>query len=340
MKTAIQDTTGLEIAAVATCDFAAMEAFDNARLLRDFVGREPNEKLIKIIREGMGAEQRYHCGADQNAIDLARQAIANLLAAHPELREAVDFVIFAGISSPRPVTTVSALLANEFGLGKASCWDIKSGCSTGCLALMQAHAFLGHGARGGLVVCAETLSKFTDPGVLQMAASIGDGAAAAYVRRSERWRLRALVHGTDPTYSQAMAVKGTFPIDPDTYDAADYRFTFEDKPAGIKALGHHWVQSLADVLEAAGAPADSVTDYVAHQVDANKNAAVARACGIPDGAVARSFASHGNMGCPTVFVNYAKWLAARPGPIGPGDRVVFHAVGGGLSWAALLIDVQ
>ncbi|MEM8570887.1 MAG: 3-oxoacyl-[acyl-carrier-protein] synthase III C-terminal domain-containing protein [Pseudomonadota bacterium] len=339
MKTSVDDHTGLEIAGIATCDFQDMTWLDNETLFREILGREESAKLTDFIVRNIGAEIRYHARPGKNAIDLGREALKRLLDKHPEALEEADFIIFAGISSPRPVTTVSALLADEFGFRNAGCWDLKSGCSSGVLAMIQAHGHMAHGARGGIIVCAETLSRFTDPSALQMAATIGDGAAALWVRRSENWHLTGLVHGTDPRYSQAMAVRGTFPVDPDTYNPAEYVFSFAQKPEGIKALGERWLGSLKDLMEVTGLSGTDVTGYIAHQVDATKNARVPAAVNIDASCVAKSFSRYGNMGCPTIFVNYADWLDQRETPPGPGDTLILHAVGGGLSWAALSLNL-
>lgn len=339
MKARINDTSGLEIAGIATCDFGSMIRLDNTKLLRDVLCRDAAPRVERFIEDTMGARERYHCPADMNAIDLARQAVARLLECSPGIASEIDFIIFAGISSPRPVTTVSALLACEFGLSNASCWDLKSGCSTGILALIQAHGYIAHGARGGLIVCAETLSKFTDPAILQMAASVGDGAVAVHVKASNTWRLRGIVHGTNPRHANSMSVPGCFPVDPSTYDPKDYLFHFEGKPEGIEALGEAWVRSLSELIEVSEIDPKTISHYVAHQVDAMKNAVVPDTCGIPEASVAKCFARYGNMGCPTVFVNYAERLAETGEAVRSGGRLVFHAVGGGLSWAAACIDV-
>lgn len=332
---------GIEIAHVATCDFGALDCISNAELLSRS-GKSDSGKLARFIQQEMGIEQRHFCPSEKNALDLARSAIARLIAMNPAIVEEAEFFILGGISSPMPVTTTSALLAGEFGFKNVSCWDIKSGCSTGVLALIQALQWIESGARTGVIVCAETLSKFSNPDILQMSAAIGDGAVALQVSASSQWKVRGIVHGTDASLVRSMMVKGEFPVRIDDYDPSQYYFSFEQKPEGIAAIGRYWVQSLQSLLATSSVSsplrASQVRHYVAHQVDAAKNAAVASACGIADDAVARNFSHFGNMGCPTVFINYHQWIKRPQHAFNAGDCLVFHAVGGGVSWAGVCLE--
>lgn len=328
---------GIDIRHIATCDFAALECVSNAELFAR-LGIAGQPRLTRFIEQGMGIRQRFVCPPQLNALDLARSAVQRLLTQNPALVDEAEFFILGGISNPLPVATTSALLAGEFGFRNVSCWDIKSGCSTGVLALIQALQWIESGARTGVIICSETLSKFTNPEVLQMSAAIGDGAVALQVSASDQWKVRGLVHGTDPSLVRMMQVKGEFPVNIAQYDPARYYFSFEQKPEGLEAIGRYWVQSLQDLLTTSTVTPEQVKHYVAHQVDASKNVAIARQCGIVDDAVARNFADYGNMGCPTVFINLHQWLLQPQHQFARGDCLVLHAVGGGVSWAGMCLE--
>jgi 3-oxoacyl-[acyl-carrier-protein] synthase-3 len=328
--------TGLEIREIASCDFSRLERVSNEDVLVR-AGRRGKERLVRFLEEEMGARQRFHVPAGTNAFDLARDALASLLEKSPELRQEAEFLIYCGISNAMPTVCHAALLANELGFERASAWDLKSGCSTGVLGLAQALDWFQHGAKVGVLVASETFSRFTDPSVLEMAASTGDGAAAMSLRPSTEWRVRGVLHGTDATLFKSAWVPGKYPVDLATYRAEDYVFAFENKPETLIALGRHWVTSLNDLLALSGIDGNAVTHYVAHQVDGSKNTAFAEACGVPSGAIAKSFAEYGNMGCPTVFVNYLGMLRRGPA-FRVGDVLVLHAVGGGVSYAGICLE--
>lgn len=328
---------GIEISDIATCDFSSLEKLDNDTLFAR-LGKANQPKLSRFIERTMGARERYICDSDKNALDLARSALDRLVDRNPDIVDEAEFFIMVGISNPMPLTTTSALLAGEFGFKNVSCWDIKSGCSAGVLSLIQAMQWVQSGARSGVIVCSETLSKFSNPDVLQMSAAIGDGAVALKICASDNWKVRGVVHGTDPRLVRTMMVKGTFPINIETYNPQDYLFSFEQKVEVLEAIGNYWISSLEELLQVSDVNPSDVKHYIAHQVDASKNAAIANHCDINPESVARCFSDYGNMGAPTVFINYHDWINRPEHKFQTGDNLVFHAVGGGVSWAGLCIE--
>lgn len=319
---------------VASCDFSELDSLDNEAVLRH-IGKKASERLVGFVEANMGIDHRYWCKPDQDALTLARSALQRLVDCDPGVLEEAEFLIYCGISNPYPVTTLSALLGGEFGFKNASCWDLKSGCSTALLALQQALGCIKAGAKKGVIVAAENLSRFSNPEILQMAMAIGDGAVALTVSDKPCWQVKSSVHGTDASYSSYMRVQGGFPCDADDYSREDYYFSFGNKPEGIAMLGHYWQSSLKELLERAELTGKQVQHYIAHQVDESKNLDIARSAGIDDQRVALNFRQYGNMGCPTVFINYLQWLNSSASEFKPDDHLVFHAVGGGISWAGI-----
>jgi|GEM_PF-1937129 len=355
MITSNSSLPGFQITHIETCDFATLRSLSNEQVLslsskpqaqkeqteqkeKGDSGGEVN-KLARFIQSKMGILHRYQTDEQTNALDLARQAMQRLVAAEPAITQDADFLIYAGISNPLPVATHSALLGSEFGFARPSCWDVKSGCSSGVLALIQALGWLQMGAKRGVIVASETLSKFAHPDILQMSAAVGDGAVAMIVEQSSDWQLRGVVHGTNPEFVTNMLVEGQIPVANQDYEREDFRFSFKDKGNTIETLGEYWVSSLSELLSNANLTGDAITHYMAHQVDGTKNAKIAAACGIPESAVAKNFQHYGNMGAPTVFINYYHWLQRAQQPdFQPGDKLIFHAVGGGLSWAGVCLE--
>lgn len=327
--------TGFHIPLIKTCHFDSLKALSNSEVLEK-AGQHDSEKHARFIDSKMGIARRFHCGESINALDLARQALGDLVAADSSILEDADFLIYAGISNPMPIATHSALLGSEFGFRQPSCWDLKSGCSSGVLALIQAQAWMQMGATRGVIVSSETLSKFSNPQTLQMSAAVGDGAVAFIVERSEQWRVKGIVHGTDPQYVTNMLVKAEIPLPKEQYKREDFQFVFNDKANSIEVLGKYWVKSLQELLEGAGIEGGHVQHYIAHQVDGSKNAKIASVCGVQEEAVAKNFREYGNMGAPTIFINYKRWMENNA--IVAGDHLVFHAVGGGLSWAGVCLE--
>ena len=105
-----------------------------------------DDRLLGFITKKMGIQKRYYAPMEINALDLAREALSKLMQAQPSLKDEAEFLIFACISSPMPTTCVSSFLASENGLDQISCFDLKSGCSTGVLAMQMGLDFFHKGA--------------------------------------------------------------------------------------------------------------------------------------------------------------------------------------------------
>lgn len=338
MLHSIKEQPGFVISNIETCDFERLDYLDNQAVF-ELAGKSGESgRLARFIEKTMGITGRYRCPSDVDAMDNAVSALERLLAKDPSLKQRAEFLIFAGISNPRPITTISTLLANRFGLENVSCWDIKSGCSTGVLALMQGQSWLNMGAKCGIVVSSENLTKFSPPEVMQISAAAGDGAVALSMEASDEWVLKSVVHGTDAKYANNIKLPGKFPINIENYQAEDYLYQLDEKGDTIEKLQHYWVSSLAQLLDGAQVPGSDVNHYIAHQVDGSKNEKIALAGGIRSEAVAKNFGRFGNMGSPTVLINYHQWVNRPEHAFNSGDTLVFHAVGGGISWAGMCLQ--
>ena len=330
--------TGIVINEVTTCDFEKLTPVSNGELLARGREGKVDPRLEGFITKKMGVERRFHVSNEMDSLDLARSALAELVKKHPNLKTEAEFLILAGISNPYPSTCTSALLAGEFELENVSCWDIKSGCSTGVLGFMQALDWFNLGAQKGILVCTETLSKFSPDDNIQISASTGDGACALYLEASKDWKVKGVVHGTDGRYLKNMYVPGRYPVDFNTFKEEDYKFTLEAKADSLQVLGGYWMNSLKEVMEISGIKGKDVQHYIPHQVDASKNKQFGMGNGIPEGSIAENFKMYGNMGCPTIFINYKKWIEREGHAFNKGDHMILHAVGGGFSWAALCME--
>lgn len=326
--------TGLSVSHISTCDFKLLERFDNNEVLKR--AGKMDDRLAQFMESKMGIIARHWAKEEVFAIDLARSALSSLLTKEPKIAEEADFLIFCGISNSLPTVCHASLLANEFNFKKASCFDLKSGCSSGVLGLIQALFWLNHGAKRGVIVCSETLSKFSDPAQLQMSGAVGDGAVALCVDSDPSVEVLSVTQGTDATHFKTMYVHAPFPVETATYKREDYRFKVVDNAVALERSAELWRESLADSLSLAGLEGGEVTTFCAHQFDGVKLRTFANEAGISEEAVLENFSSYGNIGCPSVFLTYHDCFSLSKFSE-PKQTLMFHAVGGGQSWASLIL---
>lgn len=336
------EVPGVRIADVETCDFGLLPSYDTESLLRlacpDTCERYLESPVSRRFIAELGVERRHltHVpGQVPNplrltAMDLAHSAVERLLARRPQLRTGLDALIFVSTSNPNPCNCQAALLAERLGL-TASCLDLKAGCSSGVLGLVQAALLIGAGCERVLVVMAENLSQLTPTGDLRALLSVGDGAACVLLEPCEGPGFLSIHHSTAPEFASAFLVRTPFP--PAVADAR-YVYEFSDTAAMSEFVHERWRTVFHEALAAAGLGAADLTRCFFHQTHGAQVDGLVRDLALNPMQVMRVVHDHGNMGSPTFAVAMAKGFAA----LAPGQRYLIEAVGGGLSSCAIVAE--
>jgi len=330
----------VRIADVETCDFTLLPAYDTATLLRAAQPRDAERYLTsaasrRLIAE-LGVERRHltqlpgqrATPGRLTAFDLARSAVSRLQTRRAADLARLDAVIFVSTSNPNPCNSQAALLADVCGL-TGSCFDLKAGCSSGVLGLMQGALLIRSGCERVLVVMAENLSQLTPADDLRMLLTVGDGAACVLLERATGAGFLAMLHGSEPALARTMMVRTPFPP---SGDDSRYVYEFGDTNGTAAFLHARWRAVFHESLAAAGLGVTDLAHAVFHQTHAAQIAALAADLGLDVARVPSVVAAHGNMGTPTFAVALAR-VALRP-----GDRYLLEAVGGGVSWAAIVAE--
>jgi 3-oxoacyl-[acyl-carrier-protein] synthase III len=336
------EAAGVRIADVETCDFGLMPAYDTAALLRAARPADAARYLGSAAARGLMAELGVECRhltqvpgqapapGRLNAFDLARSAVTRLQARRANDLAHLDALIFVSTSNPNPCNSQAALLAEACGL-TASCLDLKAGCSGGVLGLVQGALLIRAGCARVLVVMAENLSQFTPPEDLRMLLTVGDGAACVLLERAPGPGFLAMLHGTEPALAGTMTVRTPFPP-----AAADARYVYEfgGVPAAAAFVHARWRTLFADSLAAAGLARDDLACAVFHQTHAAQLRDLMADLGLDPARVPAVIRERGNMGTPTFAVALARVHAG----LRPGERYLLQAVGGGVSWCAIVAE--
>ena len=338
------DAAGVRIADVATCDFRLMPVYTTDGLLRaarpDDAERYLASSSARRLIAEFGVEHRHLTHVPGRplranrltALDLARSAVHRLRARRPAGLDRLDAVIFVSTSNPYPCNSQAALLAAQCGLS-GSCLDIKAGCSGGVLGLLQGALMIRSGCERVLVVMAETLSQFTPPEDLRMLLTVGDGAACVLLERSAGPGFLTMLHGTEPALSGTMTVGATFPpAQPDDR----YVYEFHRANEATAFLHQRWRALFCESLGAAGLGPHDLAFALFHQTHAAQVHGLQTDLGLAADQVPTVVCHHGNMGTPT----FAAALASIYEQLVPGDRYLLQAVGGGVSWCAIVAEHQ
>ena len=330
---------GVRIVDVETCDFELMPRLDTSALLGAARPTDGARYLASPVAQRLlaelGVEHRYltHVPGQPvapgrlNAFDLARSALERLVARRRDALAQLDALIFVSTSNPNPCNSQAALLAETCGL-RASCFDLKAGCSGGVFGVAQGALLIRAGCERVLVVMAENLSQLAPPDDLRMLLTVGDGAACVLLERSVNGGFLRVLHGTAPEHAGAMTVRTPFP--PPTADA---RYAYEIREAGPARdfLHQRWRTLYQESLAGLNGRPDW---WFFHQTHGAQVDALLREHGMDPSRTANVVTTHGNMGTPTFAVAMARAFPR----LRPGQRYLLQAVGGGISWCSIVAE--
>jgi 3-oxoacyl-[acyl-carrier-protein] synthase-3 len=299
--------------------------------------------LAAGMKETLGVHERTFAhlpgtpldpAAEESTLDLAARAAERAL---DDAGVAVGDIglILAATSTPHRMTsTLSAAVGAKLG-ADCACVDERTGCAGGLFALSTAALYLQAGVERVLVVGAETFSKILPPEHKMAALALGDGAGALVLGRASTGSLASAYLRSDGTLGRLISTDGALPPTVEEIDRGGYRLSGAPDELG-RAVPGKYVEAIGHALGRAGlAPAD-VGLFVPHQTSRALIHEVAAAVGISRARTYVNVERHANIGA-------AGWMVAliearSEGLCSPGTRLVLAAVGGGMSWASVVLS--
>jgi len=269
------------------------------------------------------------------AVPAAQQALARsgLVAADLDM-------ILAGTMTPDQLMpsgacTVQALL----GADKATAMDICAACSGFIYGLSIADKYLKcDPSLNILVIGGEIVSHHLDWDDRTTAVLFGDAVGAAVVgARETGHRLLAVETGSNGNLGDLLYIEGTGSKTPVTKD-------FDIDNNYIKMRGReifkHAIKNMVEVsnraLASAGKTVDQVTKIIPHQANMRIIEMLAKQFKKPMDEVFVNIDRYGNTSAGTIPVALNE--AANSDFLEPGDLVLMTVFGGGLTWAAAVIE--
>ncbi len=288
------------------------------------------------IVERSGIRERRIAAPHEHTSDLAIAAALDALQdADVDVSE-LDLIIVATATPDRTFPATATRVQAKLGARGAIAFDQQAVCSGFIYALATADAYIRGGlARTALVIGAETFSRILDWTDRATCVLFGDGAGAVVLRgeqgdgtNTDRGMLASDLH-TDGRLEDLLYVDGG--------------------PSSTQTVGHlrmqgrevfrHAVTNLSAtakaVMDKAGVDGEEVDWIVPHQANRRILDATAKKLGVAPEQVIITLDKHGNTSAASIPL--ALWTAVRDGRIRPGDLLLMEAMGGGMTWGALLV---
>jgi 3-oxoacyl-[acyl-carrier-protein] synthase-3 len=300
-------------------------------------GHRPRPGLLEAVS---GIRYRHVAPAGCDASDLAVAAAAKLLADRGLAAADLDLLLFASASQDMVEPATAHIVAAKLG---ASCpvFDVKNACNSVLNAVQVAEALIVTGQHRRVLICtgevpslairwkvadrAQFVEAFpgytlSDSGAALLLERSSDGAGIfhrAFSADSRGWDLGTLpgggtAHPRDDEYTYFRM------------DGTRLKEAFEAIGPGL----------LLDALAATGTTWDDYAVVLVHQVAAPLLDTFVRQSGVPVGKLVHTLGEHGNLASATLVAQYEQ--AVAHGRCGPGDKVAFVGLAGGISLGVML----
>ena len=273
-----------------------------------------------------GVRERHVAAPGEGVAELGAAAAARALDAARIDASQIDLLLVATMSHDELIPAAGPLIAERIGARGAGALDLNAACSGFVSALALAAGQIESGRAGTvLVVGSDVITRLTDPDDRSTAALFGDGAGAVVVTESAgEGRVGPAILGADGS-------------------ARDF-IRCSRSEALVRMKGHETfkraVDQLAsatlDAVAASGRRLDEIDVFAYHQANARILAAVADRLDLDRSRVIDCIGAYANTSAATIPLALAE--AQEAGLLRDGNSVLLAAFGGGLTWAAAVVE--
>ena len=291
------------------------------------------------IVERSGIRERRIAAPDETSSTLGTQAaLAALESAQVDPAD-IDLVLTGTCTPDGMFPSTSTLIQHAIGAPHAGAFDINAACNGFLSALHAGAQFIATGSsKKVLVVGAETMSRIVDWSDRTTCVLFGDGAGAVVLEPVEPGGPGGVVSArlrSDGAQADLLYVPGPASARPDGAPQPDARLVMDGRGifrSAVTAMSREAERVIVD----AGLTIDDIALCVPHQANLRILNAMAKSLGLPIERVYINLERYGNTSSATIPIALAE--ATAEGRLKPGDKVLFAAFGGGLSWGAMVME--
>lgn len=291
------------------------------------------------IRTRTGIRERRVADESQATSDLASEAAKRALEDANINAEDVDMLIVATVSPDKILPSTACIVQDNIGAVNASAFDISAACSGFIYALNIAKQFVENGVyKNVLIIGAETLSRFLNYDDRSSSILFGDGAGAAVIAPVEGKGIMSACMGADGSgkdYLDIPAGGSRNTASEDTVNSNLHKIRMAGSDV-FKFAVRKMAETSLEAIEKAGLDLEDIDYLIPHQANIRIIEASAKRLKLGMDKVYVNLDSYGNMSAASIPV--AMDEAYRKGKLKKGDTVVLVGFGGGLTWAASVLE--
>ncbi|MBL1216050.1 MAG: ketoacyl-ACP synthase III [Planctomycetes bacterium] len=248
----------------------------------------------------------------------------------------LDLVIVATVTGEMRCPSTSCRVANEIGAVNAGAFDVMAACSGYVYAINVAESFIKAGRYKtiGVVGC-DALTTITDYTNRKLCVLLGDAAGAVIMTADEDPDRGCLFQKlyADGSHWNDLYIPHKEQDVPEGADWNEVKLHYlqMNGPEVYRFAVSKFQAALREALEAADVSVDELKMIVAHQSNLRILESTRRKLGLSEDKLFVNIDRFGNCSSGSAALVFDElW---HDGTIGPGDIIVFIALGGGLTWA-------
>lgn len=294
-----------------------------------------------IQRTGI-RERRVVDAQHEGTYTLSRDALGRAIKDAGIEPGSLDLVIVATVTAEMTCPSVSARIAHDVGAAPAAAFDLTAACSGFVYALNVADSLIRSGRfdRIGIVGC-DTMSTVMDYEDRSVSILFGDAAGSAVLIRDDDPGLgcRYQAMGADASGWESLYMPRR-PQEVPEWDRANPIRLGNLRMSGrevYKFAVTKFRETIEDALASTGLAVDDISQFICHQSNIRIIESAIEKIGLPRERVYVNIDRFGNSSAGSIGLCLDQlWRADK---IARGDRVLFVAFGGGLTWASSLWQV-
>jgi len=292
------------------------------------------EKMVETSDEWIvtrtGIKERRIAAAHENASDYAAAAAKRALARAGVDPGDLDLLIVATLTPDVFCPPTACILQHKIGATRAAAFDLAAACSGFVYGLDVAARGIEAGAyRHVLVIGVDLLSRVADYTDRSTCVLFGDGAGAAVLGPVERGGVLSTYLGADGSSGDKLTV-------PVSRNGSSASFIKMEGSEVFKFAVRVMPEAALEALRRAGVAAEDVGLFIPHQANIRIIDAAAKRLGLTEDRVFRNVERYGNTSAASIPIALDEAITA--GRVQDGDIIVLVGFGGGLTWAAGVVE--
>lgn len=304
------------------------------------------EKMVDTSDEWIvqrsGIRERHIAAPDETTSMMAVKAAGRALEKAGIKPNNLDLIIVANSSPDYFTPPVSSQVQHALGAVDVPAFVVETGCTGFVYALSTAYQFIASGAyKTILVVGVELLSKFTNWEDRSTCVLFGDAAGAVVVQATdEKCGLHGFVLGSDGSQAEHIILRAGATVEPFSQEVLDSgrHLLYMNGRQVFKFATRVVGRACCEALDKAGMTLDDVDWIIPHQANLRIIQAAARDMSLPMSRFIVNIERYGNTSAASIPLALTEGL--ENGRIHPGDTGIFVSFGAGLTWGAMVVQLN